>query len=155
MRFSSLFARGQRLTRDFRRQSMPTVREPPPHLSLQASYAVTPSSETGQASDSPSPARPSLVVHPPLANRWSQTHGTSEETHPQIVDVTMDAGGDEQPGPRLEPRISPLFPSTELAYGRSLIRRVSRRGSNLCRLLLVPSHASFGVPHCSHIGQKV
>ena len=103
---------------------MPTLREPPPHLSLQASYAVTPSNETGQASDSPSPARPSLVVHRPLANRWSQTRGTREEMPPQIVDVTMDAGGEDQPGPRLEPPISPSFPSTQIAYGRSLILRV-------------------------------
>lgn len=97
---------------------MPTLREPPPHLSLQSSYAVTPSNEPGQASDSPSAARRQHVVHRPRANRWSQTRGMNEEIHPHIVDVTMDAGGDDQPGPRLGPPISPVFPSTELAYGR-------------------------------------
>lgn len=133
------------LTRDSRRQSMPTLREPPPHLSLQASYAVTPSNETGQAGDSPSPARPSHVVHHPLANRWSQARGMREETHPQIVDVTMDSGSDDQPGPRLEAPISPSFPSAQLAYGRSLISRVLHRGSKSRGLLLVPGHAHFGV----------
>ena len=97
---------------------MPTLREPPPHLLLQPSYAVTPSDEPRQASDSPSPGGPSLVHHP-LANRWSQTRGMSEKTHPQIVDVTMDVGGDDQPEPRLEP---PSFPPTE--YGGWVIRRV-------------------------------
>lgn len=132
---------------------MPTLREPPPHLSLQASYAVTAPNETGQASDSPSPARPSLVVHHPLANRWSQTRGMRKEMHPQIVDVTMDAGGDDQPSRRLEPPISPSFPSTQLAYGRSMVHRVSSRGPNLRGLLLVPCHASFGLPFALTFGR--
>ena len=129
---------------------MPTRREPPPHLSLQASYAVTPSNETGQASDSPSRARPSHVVHHPLENRWSQRHGMREETHPQIVDVTMDAGGDDQSGPRLEPSISPSFPSAQLAYGRSLISRVSQRGSNLARTSPRARSCKLWRTACSH-----
>lgn len=97
---------------------MPTLREPPPHLSLQSSYVVPPPNEPGQASDSPSAVRPPPVAHHPLTNRWSRTRGMNEEMHPRIVDVTIDAGGDDRTGPRLEPPISPAFASTELAYGR-------------------------------------